>query len=99
MRPLFLLLLPVTLAFAAPIWSPFGPGGGGWIEDGGAHHRLMPQQQRDEGFMHGVGKVHLPIRLPPNGESDKKFHQDASLLHDNVVGFEAEDVKGLDGTF
>lgn len=36
MRILSLLLLS-TSAFAEPTWQPFGPGGGGWIEDVVAH--------------------------------------------------------------
>ncbi len=34
---LLLLLFATTAAFAEPTWSPFGPGGGGWIEDVVAH--------------------------------------------------------------
>lgn len=31
------LFLLTTTAFAESIWQPFGPGGGGWIEDVVAH--------------------------------------------------------------
>jgi photosystem II stability/assembly factor-like uncharacterized protein len=34
---LLTLLLAATTAFAEPTWHPFGPGGGGWIEDVVAH--------------------------------------------------------------
>ena len=55
--------------------------------DRGAHHRLMPQQQHNEGFVIGIGVVHT-LETPAKAEVWHKLFKIAPLAAEKcVTGF------------